>query len=106
MTKEKKADKSSLRLWHVLVALLLIALSVYLIFQFIEQQAILERQQARLRELTEQQKLLEKELNDVNRELLDAGSPAYIERYLRKWGMIKDGEIIIKITEAPQTNAP
>ena len=81
-------------------------LLIDLIFQFIEQQAILERQQERLKELKEQQKLLEKELNDVNRELLDAGSPAYIERYLRKWGMIKDGEIIIKITEVPQTAAP
>ena len=102
-TPKQETKQSGLRLWHIIVLALLLALSVYMIVQFFEQQAILERQQVRLEELREQLRLLEEEFSDVSRELIDAGSPAYIERYLRKWGMIKEGEIVILVTTAPTT---
>ena len=106
MATPKPEKRSGLRLWHIVVLALLLALSVYMIVQFFEQQTILERQRVRLAELREQLRLLEEEFSDVNRELIDAGSPAYIERYLRKWGMIKEGEIFIKVTDGSPAAEP
>lgn len=97
-TKGKKQNKRSGRLGRTVLFLCFTVIFALLLMQWIEQEKILRRQEARLAELEEQYLGIVSQIDDINREIELADSPSYIEHYLReKLGMIKRGEIMYKV---------
>jgi len=93
--------KKGIKIVRLLIIIVIAAFLCYSAFQLVQQQKILIRQREKIEQLLQQKDLLDEERARLQKELEDCNSNAFIERCLRKLGMLKDGEILFETTPKP-----
>ena len=95
-----KRKKNGIRVTRFLITILLICLLGGFSYTYINQEIVLNRQEAQIRRMQEENARLEEKYQDMLRQLDDKNTIEYIDRYMRShFGMVQDGETRVDIVE-------